>query len=432
MPVFVKPQVFISSTIYDFQDLRSALKYWLGELGYEVLLSEYSDFPKAPDENSYESCLNAIKSADYFLLLIGGRVGGWFDKNARVSITRMEYRAAYDHFVSTGRPKPLVFVRQNLWDVREDRAALAQFLQEERAASFELSDEAKARIKAHPSKFVNDAQAIFEFVTEVGQVQLMKQAITGGAGLPKGNWIHRFNAFSDIVDALRVAFGVSNHVERRILLENLRQELMRNLTRLVTHIKPGLMPIARWGTSVAEKMNSAWDESTDLTVGDLTRLGIFRLSAAGVPARLTDLYLQQASQTGIFMRFVPETGAYVGENAHEAILELLSRHEEARRQQNVTSAMYEFIDGYRPEGRPRETKVRVDNRKISMVCSNALLISRITDLTIGLLKWLGGDRSALSQAGQPWFPSPYKDEIPKLEAEQVTISDIEQWLKQGN
>lgn len=31
-----KPKVFVSSTIYDFKDLRSALKYWLAEKGYEV------------------------------------------------------------------------------------------------------------------------------------------------------------------------------------------------------------------------------------------------------------------------------------------------------------------------------------------------------------------------------------------------------------
>jgi hypothetical protein len=33
-----RPKVFISSTIYVFRDLRSALKYWLEELGYDVLL----------------------------------------------------------------------------------------------------------------------------------------------------------------------------------------------------------------------------------------------------------------------------------------------------------------------------------------------------------------------------------------------------------
>ncbi|MBI3797446.1 MAG: DUF4062 domain-containing protein [Deltaproteobacteria bacterium] len=52
-----KPKVFVSSTIYDFHDLRSALKLWLEEYGYEVLMSDFNDFPQLPDKNSYESCL---------------------------------------------------------------------------------------------------------------------------------------------------------------------------------------------------------------------------------------------------------------------------------------------------------------------------------------------------------------------------------------
>ena len=48
-----KPKIFISSTIYDFQDLRSALKYWLDENGFETQLSEYNDFLKDVTLNSY-------------------------------------------------------------------------------------------------------------------------------------------------------------------------------------------------------------------------------------------------------------------------------------------------------------------------------------------------------------------------------------------
>ena len=35
-----RPRVFISSTIYDFKDLRSALKYWLEEMGFEAVLQK--------------------------------------------------------------------------------------------------------------------------------------------------------------------------------------------------------------------------------------------------------------------------------------------------------------------------------------------------------------------------------------------------------
>src|SRR5438046_1376403 len=122
-----KPVIYISSTIYDFKDLRSALKYWLGELGYEVMLSDFNDFDKPLDENSYLACLRAIEKASYFILLVGARVGGLYDSPNKISITRQEYRTAYE-LVNAQKLKLITFVRQDLWDIREDRSALEEFL----------------------------------------------------------------------------------------------------------------------------------------------------------------------------------------------------------------------------------------------------------------------------------------------------------------
>jgi hypothetical protein len=48
-----KPRIFISSTIHDLKDLRSALAYWLEEFGFDVILSDQNDFPQKPVMNSY-------------------------------------------------------------------------------------------------------------------------------------------------------------------------------------------------------------------------------------------------------------------------------------------------------------------------------------------------------------------------------------------
>jgi hypothetical protein len=110
---------FISSTIHDFLDLRSALKFYLEEQGCRVLASEYNDFTKPLDQHSYEACLSAIGDADYFILLIGTRVGGWYDEGARISISQREYREAYQ-LQQSGKLKLLNFVRASVWQVRED------------------------------------------------------------------------------------------------------------------------------------------------------------------------------------------------------------------------------------------------------------------------------------------------------------------------
>ncbi len=72
-----KPRIFISSTIYDFRDMRTALKYWLEQLGYEVVLSEFNDFPKSHDTNSLDAALEVLRASDYYILLVGSRVGGF-------------------------------------------------------------------------------------------------------------------------------------------------------------------------------------------------------------------------------------------------------------------------------------------------------------------------------------------------------------------
>ena len=167
-----KPAVFISSTVHGFRDLRSALKFWLEELGYEVMLSEFNDFTKPLDENSYTACLKAIERASYFILLIGARRGGWFDAAEKVSITRMEYRKGYD-LVKAGSMKLITFVRQDLWNVKEDRKALRDLLIKDYATQKEFNTAQIEALTKHPSNFVNDAQAAFSFLEEVGRIAEM-------------------------------------------------------------------------------------------------------------------------------------------------------------------------------------------------------------------------------------------------------------------
>ena len=114
----MKPRVFVSSTIRDFEDLRGALKYVLEDSGFQVLLSEKNDFEKPLEKNSYEACFEAIRQSNVYILLIGGRRGGWFDKENCISITQQEYRVAYE----TSKTKDLkivIFVRKSVADLIE-------------------------------------------------------------------------------------------------------------------------------------------------------------------------------------------------------------------------------------------------------------------------------------------------------------------------
>ena len=86
-----KPTVFVSSTCYDLQQIRTDIRNFLGDqLGYDVLLSEYNSFPLDPNLNTVDNCLRAVNErADIFVLIIGCRYGSTTETG--YSVTNLEY-----------------------------------------------------------------------------------------------------------------------------------------------------------------------------------------------------------------------------------------------------------------------------------------------------------------------------------------------------
>lgn len=88
-----KPRIFISSTCYDLNDIRSELTDYLIKQNFEVLNSQLKNFGVAPGAHSHNACLEQINNTDYFVLIIGGRRGGTFIGSEK-SITNEEYLLA--------------------------------------------------------------------------------------------------------------------------------------------------------------------------------------------------------------------------------------------------------------------------------------------------------------------------------------------------
>ncbi len=86
----VLPRVFISSVVKDFQEYRLAAAEGVRDAGAEPLLIN-EEFPSVPD-SSRNACLNAVASADAFILVIGER-GGWKAPSGRF-VTEEEYDEA--------------------------------------------------------------------------------------------------------------------------------------------------------------------------------------------------------------------------------------------------------------------------------------------------------------------------------------------------
>ena len=225
-----RPTFFISSTIYDFRDLRSALKFYLEDQGCKVLASECNDFEKPLDKHSYDACLEALRSADYFILLIGARVGGWYDQTNQISITQREYREAYQMHLA-GKLKLLNFVRSEVWQVKEDRRELAKYLE-----AIDLESSTRKAIANHSAKTAENAEFLSKFIEEVSRNEETKLAIRGQGTAPSGNWIHVFHGFRDIVDVLNghvfASIPVEDMTARRLLRRELREFLGQGLVKL--------------------------------------------------------------------------------------------------------------------------------------------------------------------------------------------------------
>src|SRR5215213_7143812 len=316
-----KPIIFISSTIYDFRDLRSALKFWLEELGYEVMLSDFNDFKKPLDENSYTACLKAIERASYFILLIGARTGGFFDAEKKISITRMEYRTAYD-LVKAGKMKLITFVRGDLWNVKEDRKALTKLLKDDYARQRELTDADVEAITNHSSTLVNDAEAAFNFLQEVGRVDEMKQGAAHRETLPVANWIHPFSSFQDIVETLSTVLNTKRSLATIALTTNLKREFLSNLTQLTSKTKDGEIILNTfWADLPRTHFNDDLEGTTTMPARYVKWLVIYSIRGT-FERQLSTQFVDQSLMSGAFLDYDFSVDSYKIGVIHKGLFQL--------------------------------------------------------------------------------------------------------------
>ena len=69
-------RVFISSTCYDLSILRSQLRSFVKNIGYEPIMSDYEDVLYDPRIHTHTSCVDEVSNCDILVLIIGSRFGG--------------------------------------------------------------------------------------------------------------------------------------------------------------------------------------------------------------------------------------------------------------------------------------------------------------------------------------------------------------------
>lgn len=77
-----RPRVFVSSTCFDLGVIRSELRPFISGMGYEPIMSDYSDILYDPRSHTHDSCIKEVPSCDVLILILGQRFGGTATESA--------------------------------------------------------------------------------------------------------------------------------------------------------------------------------------------------------------------------------------------------------------------------------------------------------------------------------------------------------------
>lgn len=417
-----RPTFFLSSTIYDFRDLRSALKFFLEEQGCNVLASEFNDFDKQLDVHSYEACLRSIHSADYFILLIGSRVGGWYDEKGRISITQREYREAYELHVA-GKLKVLTFVRSEIWQLRETRHELVKYLE-----SMPVDDGTRKAIASHPSKFADDAVFLSAFINEVARNKETKLAVQGKGKAPSGNWVHIFSNFREVIDVLHgQAFSsipIEDMTARRLLGRELRDFVAQSLVKLKGD---GEVYSPRFSIDRFHEENPITLEGKEkeFTTVSTKRWDVISTLAIHLLARqFHPVVLPQVLSRATFLEFDLASNSYKETMVYEALLRL---QEEIRRFTHAnTTENLSIVFEHTPRRRTRQVaQIEIETVKLASLLHLMDRWSNILDLSRSVLRHLDGEPFEMPDL-RPDTPVQGMQQM--LDDEKPTDQDIDRFL----
>lgn len=437
------PLVFVSSTVEDFRDIRSALRYWLGSLGYRIFMSEYSGSDKVLGPGTYDACFEAIGRADLYVLLIGTRRGSLISQDPKRSITEAEYDAAYQARTETGRPRLLLFVRG---EVARDIG------------------------RATPEIEYQDIEHTRSFIDKVERAAESQAAREGRGEPPADNWLHRFSEFADIATEIDTALGITGSVREARQHDLLREELAEILQKFVGALTMSFeqyfdaVPEARnrieavTGKSIPEvylseetRLPRVWHRDADGVFEPLVDLRADPMGSVVVTERRAALQiasfslvvgsyaaiefprLHEASRTGLFRRYDPQTRATVATDLQQAV-------EFAQRELREVRSFARYVG--EASARVRAQLAPLSSKKVGSVELHRSDIAELAGLhnsvhnvfvrLVNLLRALqGANESPLPKESDLRPHSPYPGMDKEVARERSTHEEILEWAQSG-
>ena len=279
------PSVFISSTVREFRDLRSAIAYTLRAQGLTVYLSEAADFDVRGDRSAIEECFENIRACDYYILLIGTTRGNLFEEGT--SVTRQEYRVARDRFLSSGRPRLFFYLRE--------------------AAETALQGGQEAQKAAE----IDDPDHLASFIGEVQRPRI--------EGVP--NYLTRFRDFEDLIHSVKSRLNLGRTLSETLIRHSLVSELASNLTLMAARTSGIVFPRHRYMSRMRQEISITPQELGKRIIlsDDHVISLVFALVGRTRGKDLRTKAIEESLDRGVFLRFNPASGTLEESPLHEAL-----------------------------------------------------------------------------------------------------------------
>lgn len=408
-PSVTRPTVFVSFTIYDFVDLRDAVKFWLEEMGFEVQMSEHTDFERRPEAGAFEACFESIRASDYYVLMIGHRRGEWYEASDRVSVTRKEYHIARESFDSTGKPRIISTVRSDVAVVLKERERLGA---------------------TEGDSLLQDPSFTHEFIREV-----RGDDATAESG-QEPNWLARFRDFRELIAILRTTLGIRGPLPRVALLEAVRRDCEHNLRVLLSNHRGAPFWNLSWLSRVRKDVQLTaghlrhLQTAVPLTFEQMKRVVGFLVGSIPASDRFVRVALDQAVSSGALLEYDRLANRFVSPPLLDAIYRLREELDWYARRTPLATAESESLLASWEEARVSRRDASVKAFALFALFAIHDTILNVARLNVAILRYLYGHADAVDVRLRPSSPvERFADEIDK---ETVSEQQLREWLEADN
>jgi len=410
-----RPRVFISSTIYDFADLRDALKFWLEEMGFDVQLSERTDFERPPEANAFEACFQSIRQSDYYILLVGKRRGSWYNEASRVSVTRQEYRCALESFESSAKPRIVAAARADVLTVLGERQALG-------------SPEGPSTLE--------DWQFTSEFIREVRREEEVAAAVETGEAYPAGNWLSSFRDFRELVGVLRSTLAIAGPLPRVALLEAVRHECEQNLRVLLSKNKDQPSYQHWWLNRVRKEVALTPDDlkglgkTVSLTREQIQQVVGFFMGGLPSPDQFVRAALDEAVTSGLLLDYDPTTQRFGRSPILSAVYRLRAELDLYSRRRSFQDKLLADVGKAWALAKGARSTTHIPAMTLFTLYALHDTIQNICRLLMGILRSMYGHTDRVEAQLRPLSPIP--EFVEGIRQETVTEEQLEKWLREDH